>query len=100
MAHSILNGKSNVDSEGVVSMEHNIGYFKEINGALNSCLNEEGKVLRDAMLTSLKRRIENSQLNQTQNKYVQFRLQELLSHLDKTLPIKNRCGDLEKGICL
>lgn len=94
IAYSILNSNLNADSEGVVSEEHKIGHFKEVENGLNTQLNEE------AMSTSLKRRIENSILNQTQNKYVQFTLQELHTHLDEILPKKNRFSDLSQEVCL
>lgn len=100
VAGSILKGESKENLGDVVNEEHNIGFFKEVKNGLHPRLSEEGKVLRRAMAISLKRRVENSVLNQNSNEYKQFHLQQLNYHLEENLPKHNRVDSLNEGVTL
>lgn len=90
IANSILKDTPVENSFSMQSVEHNIGYFKNDENGVNHYLNEEGKVLRNAMSISLQKRVENSILNMNKKIYKQFNLQELYSNFENNLPQFNR----------
>ncbi len=101
IANSILKEDLDKDSFAMQSEEHNIGYFKKDKNGFNTLLNEEGKVLREAMSLSLQKRIDNSILNQKNNTYKRFYLQELNSYLENSLPRNNRISNIiENNLCM
>ena len=83
------------------SEEHNIGYFKNDESGLTSNLNEEGKVLRNAMSVSLQKRVENSIINLNSKGFVPFYVKQLNADLENSLPQVNRIDNsVEQEFCI
>lgn len=104
MASSILNNSDNSDDDifaSIQSTEHNIGHFKSNENGLTPSLNENGKVLRNAMSISLQKRVENSLLNLNSQSYIPFYLQELNLYLENNLSQTNRIDNsVEQELCI
>lgn len=90
IADTILKDNNDINLDTNNSEDHSIGFFSETMGGLNPRLNEQGKVLRQAMAKSLGYRVENSLENLKSDFYSKFYLEELYTNLENELPQERR----------